>query len=745
MTKVVCILIISILLAAFAPFSILVTAETQSTSIWDGTSADGFAGGRGTEEDPYRIETPEQLAYFRDQVLMGEDFADKYIKLCADIYLNNEKILYNSDKKTIRITNGIDTADYDIMYKRWQKDYTEEFRIWIPIGYNMKCFRGNFDGAGHTVSGAYIPFQNDQRIGLFGAVQCCTLKDLHVANSLIIGKNSAGGLVGCVRGENSYLMGKTEITRCSFDGVIVAESQVGGIVGSVDNTALLSLCENKGTIVGEKLVGGIVGDGDELQSCINNGDIYGDNNVGGISGQSGVGEMNISPVQNCTNNGSVSGNDNVGGICGNTYRSIVNCHNTGAVVGNGNFVGGICGGRVQNSEYVFSQCYNTGSVKGYNYVGGITGSYNVIACYNVADVIGNEYVGGISGYKSALNSKNTGTVTGKYYVGGVLGHGSVQHSCNYGAVIGNEWIGGVVGHARIVRNCYNRGAVAGKTGPTGGITGKLDESLVGCYNVGTVTGQDCVGTLIGTPRDEKSQLRYSFYRVDCAMTNNGVLQSYSGSLVQMEEVISVISLTDQEMMLQENYEGFNFETVWNKSDTYPTLRILETPHTATETVDANYLIKAASCTEAALYRAVCACGAVLDEFFAVGEPLGHQSNGDWQMNDTVHWQICHVCSMPISEQGHGFIPHEVVQNGKQSELILLCPDCGQNSHLSFEYTPPAVKNELPLSTAKAEFKLDLRFVILLSAGIALGAVGSYGVSVVKNARKDVKTKKKDFV
>ena len=31
---------------------------------WDGTAADGFAGGSGTVSDPYLISTPSQLAYF---------------------------------------------------------------------------------------------------------------------------------------------------------------------------------------------------------------------------------------------------------------------------------------------------------------------------------------------------------------------------------------------------------------------------------------------------------------------------------------------------------------------------------------------------------------------------------------------------------------------------------------------------------------------------------------------------------
>jgi len=66
------------------------------------------------------------------------------------------------------------------------------------------------------------------------------------------------------------------------------------------------------------------------------------------------GYNNGDTVTNCYNTGSVSGNRYVGGVCGNNYfGTVTNCYNTGSVTGS-NDVGGVCGrndGTVTNCYY----------------------------------------------------------------------------------------------------------------------------------------------------------------------------------------------------------------------------------------------------------------------------------------------------------------------------------------------------------------------------------------------------------
>lgn len=121
---------------------ILCALTAQAQTYWDGTADKNFPG-EGTKASPYLISTPEQLAGLAERTNADkEDFAGKYIKLTADIYLTD---FNNPDQ--------------------------EQWKEWEPIGHhywiNAKeeegresardtCFfRGHFDGDGHTVYNMY--------------------------------------------------------------------------------------------------------------------------------------------------------------------------------------------------------------------------------------------------------------------------------------------------------------------------------------------------------------------------------------------------------------------------------------------------------------------------------------------------------------------------------------------------------------------------------------------------------------
>ena len=64
--------------------TIVPTCEGKKGEVWSGFLATKYAGGSGTENDPYLIETPEQLA-----LLVSKNYANGgYYKLTADIYIN---------------------------------------------------------------------------------------------------------------------------------------------------------------------------------------------------------------------------------------------------------------------------------------------------------------------------------------------------------------------------------------------------------------------------------------------------------------------------------------------------------------------------------------------------------------------------------------------------------------------------------------------------------------------------------
>jgi len=115
-----------------------------------------------------------------------------------------------------------------------------------------------------------------------------------------------------------------------------------------------------------------------------------------------------------------------GYISGNTaaVRNValisVNINSTGTETG------GIAG-YITSPNSVIENCYVTGSVKGGNYTGGITGNKNggrIYNCYTECSVTGRSYTGGISGGSSSGTIQYcyaTGDVSGITYLGGITG------------------------------------------------------------------------------------------------------------------------------------------------------------------------------------------------------------------------------------------------------------------------------------------------------------------------------------
>lgn len=179
--------------------------------VWDGTIATGYAGGTGTEEDPYLIATPQQLALMAIGTVYNEGkdggFKDQYFKLTADIYLN----------KT-------DNAD-------WKENNPN---VWITGKMDSKYFfTGNLDGDGHTIKGLYAS-GNFERMGLFpGVAGNVSVQNLTIADSYFCGTDTAGKYIGGFAG---YIIRTT--TTLKFEScyvadtvTIIGEHSLGGFAG----------------------------------------------------------------------------------------------------------------------------------------------------------------------------------------------------------------------------------------------------------------------------------------------------------------------------------------------------------------------------------------------------------------------------------------------------------------------------------------------------------------------------------
>ena len=288
----------------------------KKADVWDGSIAEEFASGDGTEANPYIIETAAQLAYFRKRVNEDKDkFAYKYISLINDIDLNNIE--------------------------------------WAPIGINNSSeFAGTFDGKGSKIYNLRISEEvYADQVGLFS-------------------KTFSSSIIKNIGVESGTIEPKDGVTFY-YTGAIVGYSE-----GKLYN------CYNKINIVGTNCTGGIVGYAhfdNTIENCFNLGNIKStaDNNVnvGGIVGCAGWDCI----IKNCYNKGNCEGVDQIGGIIGTSGGTIENCYNTGNIK-SGDDVGGIAA--IGNSTEI-KNCYNLGNLEGYS-IGGITSVSNYIIsnCYN---------------------------------------------------------------------------------------------------------------------------------------------------------------------------------------------------------------------------------------------------------------------------------------------------------------------------------------------------------------------------
>ncbi|MCQ2063853.1 MAG: hypothetical protein MJY99_11025 [Fibrobacter sp.] len=162
---------------------------------------------------------------------------------------------------------------------------------------------------------------------------------------------------------------------------------------------------------------------------------------------------------------------------------------------------------------------------------------------------GCQYVGGVVGYNyngTVSNVYNTGSVSGETFVGGVVGknEGSVSNVYNTGSVSesGND-VGGVVGNNfGTVSNAYNTGSVSGSGDDVGGVVGySFNGTVSNVYNTGSVSGNGVgVGGVVGNNYGTVSN---AYYNTDFYAGNAVGEGDASGANVEGKTTLELASKT----------------------------------------------------------------------------------------------------------------------------------------------------------------------------------------------------------
>lgn len=338
------------------------------------TPTTDFAGGSGTEADPYLIETKDHLNNVRNDL-------DAHYKMVADIVFTDEDFaeggtFYNDG-------NGWET-------------------IIKTSGSYYYSFTGAFDGDNHYIEGLsiYGDSSNLGYIGLFGDVSG-EIKNLEMRSTVISLCTSKRADIGCITGAAS----NATISNCKVQGEISVKTApyyegayVGGICGRVAWSDIVN-CVSETNIVSDgafDYVGGICGGVQEgsISKSVNYSKLAGTYNIGGIAG-----EIVETGITYCANFGQLHGNvfskqlgdgsyasydSEVGGIVAhsNSKDTVKDCFNAGELFADGTYgrAGGITG---FSNDLNIDNCYNVGAVSASQKGGVIADPHNVILsnCY----------------------------------------------------------------------------------------------------------------------------------------------------------------------------------------------------------------------------------------------------------------------------------------------------------------------------------------------------------------------------
>ncbi len=235
-----------------------------------------FAGGSGSEADPWLIETVENLNCVR--YFCGEDHHDKYFKQIENI---------NLDVKPYNENEG-----------------------WLPICYSYDhSFRGNYNGNGHTINGLYINRPEDDLQGLFGYAYEAYVSDLGLTNIDVNGQDFVGGLIG-------YSFNYTTVKNSYSSGNVSGRNRVGGLIGFNRRYSNIENSFSDTNISGKYRVGGLVGAHRFNSTIINSyatGSVFGEEKVGGLAGW-----VDNSSILNSYSTGYIDSEfvENIGGLIG---------------------------------------------------------------------------------------------------------------------------------------------------------------------------------------------------------------------------------------------------------------------------------------------------------------------------------------------------------------------------------------------------------------------------------------------
>lgn len=370
----------------------------------------GELAGEGSQNNPYLIESVEDLVWFANDVTNGNTYDGKYVNLKTSLNFNSDLSYVNSKRSNFC-------------------GYEGELKTALTTGEGFKgigalsgteettSFHGVFDGNNNIIYNLYMDkdvttLEQGYSIALFG-------KDLY-GQVLNLGLSNV---------------------NCQI--ISIRWATVSGVAGVLVKYGYINNCFVTGNIKG-------ISKG--------NNDIY----------ATGIVSFNESIIENCYNKANIyceveddesTAGCYCGGIASNNQNTIRNCYNTGKIEGivkkGIGQVGGISRS-ISVNESSLENCYNMGEIKltgkesSTLAAGGITGHFAEYKCtiknvYNLGkvtlDSATSTYAncGGIIGCIESVNYPST--IKNAYNTGEIINGSNTENNIMIGEIFGRVWGG----------------------------------------------------------------------------------------------------------------------------------------------------------------------------------------------------------------------------------------------------------------------------------------------------------------
>lgn len=331
-----------------------------------------FAGGRGLEDDPFLIQTANDLSYLR--YYLNEENSGLYFRQIEDIDLGS---VYS----------------------------------WTPIGSSTtNIFWGNYDGAGYNIMNLTINRPGGDASSLFGYSREAVFKNINLQNVNITGNKYTAALVS--RLEDG------EIKNVAVDGSVTGNDRITGGLIALFNGGLIERTRADVEVTGKQATGGLVGfmASGHLLNSYSEASVTGEADwyTGGLIGEIEGNDQIIIEKSYATGDvtGQIATGGLVGGFKGDSNNIIKESFSTGRVVGNDSLTGGFAG--IISNDTRVENCYTISNVTGTSYVGGFTGRLygHVTNSYSGAEITGDSMVAGFAG---EYVGDHTGSMLNSYF------------------------------------------------------------------------------------------------------------------------------------------------------------------------------------------------------------------------------------------------------------------------------------------------------------------------------------------